>query len=1068
MPLDKNIRKVLVIGSGPIVIGQAAEFDYAGTQACRALKEEGIEVVLVNSNPATIMTDRSVAHRTYLEPLCPESIAAIIKRERPDGLLATLGGQTGLNLAVALTENGTLSKFNVKILGTNLDAIKTSEDRDLFKNAMQEIKQPMANSIIATSPRDAQHFAKLVGFPLIIRPAFTLGGSGGGIANNAQELNQFVTSGLEQSPIRQVLVEENLTGWKEIEYEIIRDSAGTAIAICNMENIDPVGVHTGDSIVVAPSQTLSDYDYHALRHASLMIAHRLDIVGGCNVQFALDQKSKQWRVIEVNPRVSRSSALASKATGYPIARVATKIALGYLLDEIKNPVTGGTTACFEPALDYVIVKIPRWSFDKFITARRSLGTQMKATGEVMAIGRNFEAALLKAVRSLETGHFHLYDREIAQYSQEQLLESVESPSDIRLFCVAEALRRGISIDKIASLSGYDIFFCEHIKLITDIEAELATDPAEDIQEKARCKGFSTQAIAFFTRNADQSAIKTSRPASFRLVDTCAGEFPAATPFFYSSYGEKDESRATKNSYAVIGSGPIRIGQGVEFDCCCVEGAAAIRKEGYTGVMINNNPETVSTDADISDRLYFEPLTTEDICNINNVEKFAGVFVQFGGQTPLNLASDLAAMGVPIVGTSLRSIQRAEDRADCEMMLEKLGIPRPMGKTATSAQEALIIAQEIGFPVLVRPSFVLGGRGMRIARNREEAQVFLQEAEKVAAGKTILVDSYLEGTELEIDLVSDGENILIPGIVQHIERAGVHSGDSHGLWPARLPARLKNEIEQHAQKIAVELNVKGLLNIQFVVHAGQILILEINPRASRTVPFLTKVSGIPLVECAVRISLGSTLPALGYGTGLMPEPKWSAVKAPVFSFAKLTQADTGLDPEMKSTGEAIGIGENRHLAILKAMRASGCKIPQSGGILLMLADRDKHAAASLAGRFTALGYDIWATTGTAETLGDHGMPVRVARKLSEPGLDTLDLLSSRRVGLIINTVSEGQQPLRDGFRIRRSAAECGVPCLTSLDTARAMLAALEETKRNPDWALQVVALQDLVKSREEKN
>jgi carbamoyl-phosphate synthase large subunit len=1061
MPLDITIKKVLVIGSGPIIIGQAAEFDYAGTQACRALKEEGLEVVLVNSNPATIMTDRDIAHRTYLEPLCPESLAAIIERERPDGLLATLGGQTGLNLAVALTENGTLRDFNVKILGTNLRAIKTSEDRDLFKTAMLEINQPLANSIVANSIREAENFAEQNGLPLIIRPAFTLGGSGGGIAANIDELRQYVSSGLEQSPIKQVLVEENLTGWKEIEYEIIRDSAGTTISICNMENIDPVGVHTGDSIVVAPSQTLSDSDYQALRSASLQIAERLDIIGGCNVQFALNQKTRQWRVIEVNPRVSRSSALASKATGYPIARVATKIALGYLLDEIKNPVTGGTTACFEPALDYVIVKIPRWSFDKFLTAHRNLGTQMKATGEVMAIGRNFETALLKAVRSLETGHFHLFDREIALLTDEKLLELITVPSDMRLFCVAEALRRDILATTIAELSGYDLFFCEHIKLITDIEKELTTNPSAATIEQARRKGFTIQAIDLFCGKEHVDKIKTVGQAAFRLVDTCAGEFPAATPFFYSTYGEKDESRTTKNSYAVIGSGPIRIGQGVEFDCCCVEAAAAIKKESLTSVMINNNPETVSTDADISDRLYFEPLTAEDIINIDAIEQFAGVFVQFGGQTPLNLAKSLEEMRMPIVGTSLRSIERTEDRADCEAMLEKLGIPRPLGKTATSANEALIIAQELGFPVLIRPSFVLGGRGMRIARTSEEAKIFLQEAEKVAAGKAILVDSYLEGTELEIDLISDGHAVLIPGIIQHIERAGVHSGDSHGLWPARLPARLKNEILEYAQKIAVELNVKGLLNIQFVVHAGKILILEINPRASRTVPFLTKVSGIPLVECAVKISLGSSLAALGYGTGLMPEPKWSAVKAPVFSFAKLTQADTGLDPEMKSTGEAIGIGDNRHLAMLKAMCAAGCKIPRQGGILIMLADRDKHAAASLSRRFTTLGYDIWATTGTAKTLGDHGIPVRVARKLSEPGLDTLDLLSSRRIGMIVNTVSEGQQPLRDGFRIRRAAAECGVPCLTALDTARAMLAALEETKRNPEWITQVVALQDLV-------
>jgi carbamoyl-phosphate synthase large subunit len=1059
VPLISDLHKVMVIGSGPIVIGQAAEFDYAGTQACRALKEEGVKVILVNSNPATIMTDQEMADRIYLEPLSLEFVSRIIEKERPDGLLATLGGQVGLNMAVMLAKAGILEKYGVRLLGTPLEAIQQAEDRELFKEMLQRIGEPVPESQVVETMEEALAFAHKIGYPLVVRPAYTLGGTGGGIVCNEEELRQVVGRGLTHSMIGQVLIERSVAGWKEIEYEVIRDGADNCIAVCNIENIDPMGIHTGDSIVTAPTQTLSLDEVRLLRHSSLKIIRALGVEGGCNVQFALDPNSFNYYVIEVNPRVSRSSALASKATGYPIARVAAKIALGLRLDEIENFVTGKTSACFEPALDYCVVKFPRWPFDKFQSANRSLGTQMKATGEVMAIDRSFTGALLKAVRSLEISARGLSFPGLSDWSTEELKKKLAVPSDERLFLIAEGLRRGFAVEKLAELTQIDTFFLRKIEEITDLEKELATASsfAPDLLKKAKAKGFSDALISSLT-GIDQKKIRQIRSEQgikpvYKMVDTCAAEFEAKTPYFYSTYEKENEAVPTsKKKVLVLGSGPIRIGQGIEFDYCSVQSVWTLRSEGIEALIINNNPETVSTDSDTADRLYFEPLTLEDVLHVVELEAPDGVIVQFGGQTAVNLAGPLSEAGVRILGTSVDKIDEAEDRQRFEQLVSRLGISVPPGRGATSLAEALTIAREIGFPVLVRPSYVLGGRAMEIVYNEDELAGYVESAVAVSSHHPILVDKYFQGQELEVDAVSDGETVVIPGIMEHIERAGVHSGDSIAVYPARLEDKVREKIIDYTIQLAQALEIKGLLNIQFVYYQDDVYVLEVNPRASRTVPYLSKVTGIPLVNLGTKVMLGQTLRELGYQSGLIKPNSLVAVKVPVFSFGKLTEVDTYLSPEMKSTGEVIGVDYSVPRALYKGLLAAGCTIPHSGTVLVTVADRDKEELLPIVAGFKDLGLRFVATTGTARFLREQGVDVDEVNKLSAGSPHVVDLINSGKVDFVINTHSGGRGALKDGFWIRRAAVERGIPCLTSLDTARAMVACIAFLRSGQQSAL----------------
>lgn len=1044
-----DVNKILVIGSGPIVIGQAAEFDYAGTQACQALKEEGYEVILINSNPATIMTDTTMADRVYIEPITLDFVSRIIRKERPDGIVATLGGQTGLNMAMELDESGILKQYNIELLGTDLDAIKRAEDRDLFRTLMNELNEPVPESDIVHTLEEAYKFVEEVGYPIIVRPAYTLGGTGGGIVHNEEELREIVTSGLKYSPVTQCLIEKSIAGFKEVEYEVMRDAKDQAIVVCNMENIDPVGVHTGDSIVVAPSQTLSDRDYQRLRNSSLKIIRALGIEGGCNVQFAHDPYSDQYYIIEVNPRVSRSSALASKATGYPIAKMAAKIAVGYSLDELMNPITGKTYASFEPALDYVVSKIPRWPFDKFEAANRTLGTQMKATGEVMAIGRNLEESLLKAVRSLEAGYDHIYDQKIANTDTEVLVKRLDKTDDERLFVLAELLRRGHSVQSLCELTKIDRFFMQKLARIVALENELQDSP-EDVSllQKAKERGFSDIAIARLW-NKEERDIYTLRMEQnirpvYKMVDTCAAEFESETPYFYGTYEDENEAIQTeKKSILVLGSGPIRIGQGIEFDYATVHTVWAIKEAGLEAIIINNNPETVSTDFSTSDKLYFEPLTVEDVMHVYEQEKPEGVIVQFGGQTAINLAAELEARGVPIIGTSLESMDRAEDRDKFEQTLLSLDIPQPLGRTATSVEGAVEIAKEIGYPVLVRPSYVLGGRAMEIVYKEEELLNYMKTAVSVNPKHPVLVDRYLTGKELEVDAISDGENVFIPGIMEHIERAGVHSGDSIAVYPPQtVPEDLKQKLIDRTIAIARGLNIVGLLNIQFVWHKDEVYVLEVNPRSSRTVPFLSKITGVPMANLATKVMLGQTLPELGYETGYQPEAKEVSVKVPVFSFAKLRRVDITLGPEMKSTGEVMGRDTTLEKALFKGLIASGMSIPTHGSVLFTVADKDKDEALSLVERFHQIGFDILATAGTAKFIQEANIPVTVVNKIAEEKPNLLDVIREGQAQFVINTLTRGKQPARDGFRIRREAVENGVVCLTSIDTGEALLRVLE--------------------------
>ena len=1038
-------KKVLVIGSGPIIIGQAAEFDYAGTQACQSLREEGYEVVLVNSNPATIMTDRDIADRVYIEPISLEFVTEIIRKERPYGVLATLGGQVGLNMAVELSEAGVLKEYNVKLLGTTLEAIKQAEDRELFKEAMKRINQPVPESDIFSDVAEAVDFANRIGYPIIIRPAYTLGGTGGGIAHNEEEMYMIALRGIKLSPIHQILVERSVAGWKEIEYEVMRDRADNCIIVCNMENIDPVGVHTGDSVVVAPSQTLNDTQYQMLRTASVDIIRYLKIEGGCNVQYALDPYSNQYYVIEVNPRVSRSSALASKATGYPIAKVAAKVAIGMTLDEITNAVTGETKACFEPSLDYVVTKFPRWPFEKFNLADRTLGTQMKATGEVMAIDRTLEGSLLKAIRSLEIGLDHIELKKIAHETPEQLIERLQLVDDERLYVIAQALRVGISVEKICYITKINSFFINKIKNIVLVEKDLATNGVTKANLKtAKRYSFPDQVIARYANcSAEEVLAKRNEwniHPTYKYVDTCAAEFEAHTPYYYSAYATEDEVVPRgENSVIVLGSGPIRIGQGVEFDYCSVHSSWALRKAGMKSIIINNNPETVSTDFDTSDSLYFEPLTVDDVMEIIRKENPVGVIAQFGGQTAINLAGPLAARGVNILGTSVDSIDMAEDRERFDELLAKLEIPRPVGALVTSDEEALEAAKRLQYPLIVRPSYVLGGRAMEIVYNDQELDRYMKEAVVASKDHPVLIDRYMVGMEVEVDAISDGIDVCIPGIMEQVERAGVHSGDSIAVYPAQhLSEELTEQIVDYTRRIAKGLNVKGVLNIQYIVVNGELHVIEVNPRSSRTVPFISKVTGINMVEYATRIALGETLESLGLPTGLVPARPHVAVKAPVFSFSKMGLVEIALGPEMKSTGEVMGIGRTYADALFKAIHGANMRIPDKGNILMTVADRDKEEAARLAKGFIDLGYHIMATGGTGRYFTEHGVDCTVVNKISEGNPNCADFIREGKVDLMLNTLTYGKKPEREGFQLRRLAVEMGVPCLTSLDTAREVL------------------------------
>ncbi|MBL4952617.1 carbamoyl-phosphate synthase large subunit [Neobacillus sp. YIM B02564] len=1049
MPKRTDLNSILVIGSGPIVIGQAAEFDYAGTQACLALKEEGYRVILVNSNPATIMTDTEIADAVYIEPLTLEFVSSIIRKERPDAILGTLGGQTGLNLTVDLANSGILEECGVEILGTKLTAIQQAEDRELFRSLMNDLQEPVPDSAIVHDLTEAKAFVAAIGYPVIVRPAYTLGGTGGGICANDKELEEIVTSGLKSSPVHQCLLEKSIAGYKEIEYEVMRDSNDNAIVVCNMENIDPVGVHTGDSIVVAPSQTLSDREYQLLRNVSLKIIHALGIEGGCNVQLALDPYSFNYYIIEVNPRVSRSSALASKATGYPIAKLAAKIAIGLTLDEMLNPVTGKTYASFEPALDYVVTKIPRWPFDKFESGNRSLGTQMKATGEVMAIGRTFEESLLKAIRSLEAGVYHFELNEAEAIDDELLEKRIRKAGDERLFYLAEALKRGITIETIHQWSKIDKFYLNKMQGIIALEKQLAKNPFDpEILTAAKRKGFTDKKIAQLWASSESEIYQFRKQTGivpvYKMVDTCAAEFESETPYYYGTYEEENESIVTsKESVIVLGSGPIRIGQGIEFDYATVHSVKAIKEAGYEAIIINNNPETVSTDFSISDKLYFEPLTIEDVMHIIDLEQPLGVVVQFGGQTAINLAAKLAEHGVKILGTSLEDLDRAENRDKFEQALEELNIPQPNGRTALSVEEALVIAQEIGYPVLVRPSYVLGGRAMEIVYHEEELLQYMENAVKINPEHPVLIDHYLIGKEIEVDAICDGTNVLIPGIMEHIERAGVHSGDSIAVYPPQtLSDKTKQTLVDYTEKLAKGLNIVGLLNIQYVLSEGRIFVLEVNPRSSRTVPFLSKITNVPMAKIATKAILGVPIEKQGYKKGLVDEKPGVYVKVPVFSFAKLKSVDITLGPEMKSTGEVMGKDLILEKALYKGLVASGMNIQKHGTVLFTIADKDKEEALKLAARFSANGYRLMATKGTAAFLQAAGLPVKSVEKIGSEGKTLIDVIHNGEAHFIINTLTKGKQPERDGFRIRREAVENGVPCLTSLDTAEAILKVIE--------------------------
>lgn len=1065
MPKLTDIKKVLVIGSGPIIIGQAAEFDYAGTQACRALKEEGLEVVLVNSNPATIMTDVHIADRVYVEPINIEFLETIIKRERPDSLLATLGGQMGLNMAMELDKKGILKEYNVRLLGTQISAIKRGEDRELFKETMEKINQPIPESIIVETIEAAVDFGREIGYPLIVRPAYTLGGTGGGIAEDEETLYDIVQKGLGYSPIGQCLIERSIAGWKEIEFEVIRDAADNCITVCSMENVDPVGVHTGDSIVVAPAQTLNDKEVQLLRQASIDIVRELGVVGGCNVQLALDPYSENYYVIEVNPRVSRSSALASKATGYPIAKVTSKIAVGYNLDEIENAVTKTTKACFEPTIDYIVLKFPRWPFDKFVTADRTLGTQMKATGEVMAIERSFEASLLKAIRSLEIGLTHLEMPELKALSDEEIKERIHRVDDERIFVVAEAMRRGVTIEEIYSITKINQWFLYKIGNIIKMERALAThELTSSLLRKAKQTGFADSVIAGIVGKTEME-IRDLRKANgilptYKMVDTCAAEFEAATPYYYSCYATEDEVVVSdKKKVVVLGSGPIRIGQGVEFDYCSVHCVWSLREMGYETIIINNNPETVSTDFDISDKLYFEPLTVEDVLNVIDKEQPEGVIVQFGGQTAINLAGPLNALGVKVLGSSVDSIDRAEDRERFEQLLTDCDIPRPKGHTVFDTEGALNAAHDVSYPVMVRPSYVLGGRAMEIVYNDEELKHYMSSAVKASKEHPVLVDHYLQGTEVEVDAICDGTEVLIPGIMEHVERAGVHSGDSIAVYPPRnLPERVIETIIEYTNKMALGLEVKGMINIQYIVRDEHVYVIEVNPRSSRTVPFLSKVTGIPMVNVATKCAMGVSLKEQGYEAGLRLFPDYYAVKAPVFSFNKMSNVDITLGPEMKSTGEVMACDYQYSRALYKACIASGIQVPNEGSILMTVADLDKEEAVELAKGFEDLGYVVTATSGTAKYLIENGVNVRVATKVSEGTPNILDDIKAGRINMVINTSNHGRDAERDGFKIRRATVEHAIACLTSMDTARELQRVLNAMRRRRVG--RVIALQDL--------
>ncbi|MCY0865459.1 MAG: carbamoyl-phosphate synthase large subunit [Sulfobacillus sp.] len=1054
MPKRPEIRRVLVIGSGPIIIGQAAEFDYAGSQACRALKEEGVEVILVNSNPATIMTDLSVADVVYIEPLTVSFLAYVLGKERPDGILATLGGQVGLNLATQLAHAGVLADLGIELLGTSLRTIELAEDREEFRRLMLELGHPIARSQTVTTVDEGLKFAEAIGYPVVLRPAYTLGGSGGGFAHNQAELLERLPQALALSPIGQVLVEESIAGWKEVEYEVVRDHQGNTVTVCNMENFDPVGVHTGDSIVVAPSQTLSDKEYHLLRTAAIDIVNHLGVEGGCNVQFALNREG-EYRVIEVNPRVSRSSALASKATGYPIARIVAKIGLGLTLPEIPNPVTGKTSAAFEPALDYVVVKIPRWPFDKFPQADRHLGTQMKATGEVMAIDRTFTAALQKAVRSLEVGRIGLIGGPEQAASDAEVFQKAREPNDMRLFYLAEALWRGAGVEELARDTGIDFWFLNQMARIIEAERQLAEHPAHWVEHLADLKqmGFADRQIAnrvgLSEAEVRQVRIRQGIVPGYRMVDTSAGEFPAVTPYFYSAYDHDNEATPIAGpKVLVLGSGPIRIGQGIEFDAASVYALEALRKRGYKAIMMNSNPETVSTDFNASDRLYFEPLTLEDVLNVVDQEQPLGVMVQFGGQTAINLAAGLVANGVTLLGTSLDGLTDAEDRQRFDELLERLGIERPPGRTATTPEEALVKAQELGFPVLVRPSFVLGGRAMQIIDDVEGLSRYLETTSEIAADRPLLIDRYMSGLELEVDAVSDGQRVIIPAVMEHVERAGVHSGDSVAvLPPVRASEHVIREVERITTALCRGLGVKGLLNVQFVAVGERVYVIEANPRSSRTVPFLIKATGMPLVEWAIDAALGRPLPD-SVVDGLQPPVRHYAVKMPVFSFSKLNQVDAALGPEMKSTGEVMGIDRDYSQAMYKALIAGGFRVPVGGRILATIADQDKEEALPLLRELAGLGYRLYATTGTLALLSFNGVPATPVRRIGERRPHLVDLIRDGQFDLVINTITRGGQQEREGFLIRRAAVERGILCFTSLDTVKAALEALRERARQP--------------------
>ncbi|MBQ8490484.1 MAG: carbamoyl-phosphate synthase large subunit [Pseudobutyrivibrio sp.] len=1052
MPKRSDIKKVMVIGSGPIVIGQAAEFDYAGTQACRSLKEEGIEVCLVNSNPATIMTDKEIADEVYIEPLTVDVLKQIIIKEKPDSLLPTLGGQAGLNLGMELAESGFLEEQGVKLIGTTAETIFRAEDRQAFKDTMEKLGEPVAASLVVNTVEDGIKFTNTIGYPVVLRPAYTLGGSGGGIAHNQTELVEILTNGLRLSRVHEVLVERCIAGWKEIEYEVMRDANGNCITVCNMENIDPVGVHTGDSIVVAPSQTLGDKEYQMLRTSALRIIDELGITGGCNVQYALHPESFEYCVIEVNPRVSRSSALASKATGYPIAKVAAKIALGYTLDEIPNAITKKTYASFEPMLDYCVVKIPRLPFDKFITAQRKLTTQMKATGEVMSICNNFEGALMKAIRSLEQHVDSLLSYDFCDMTDAELEEALTVVDDRRIYCIAEALRRGTSYETIHEITKIDMWFIDKIKILVEMELRLQQEELTvDLLKEAKRIEFPDSVIAHLNGKMTEEEVRKMRydngiVAAYKMVDTCAAEFDAMTPYYYSVYGSENEAVETKDrkKVLVLGSGPIRIGQGVEFDYCSVHATWAFAKEGWETVIVNNNPETVSTDFDIADKLYFEPLTNEDVESIVNLEKPDGAIVQFGGQTAIKLTEHLMKIGVPILGTKAEDVDAAEDRELFDEILEQTQIPRAAGGTVFTAEEAKEVANRLGYPVLVRPSYVLGGQGMQIAFNDDEIEKFMDIINQIAQDHPILVDKYLQGKEIEVDAICDGENILIPGIMEHIERTGIHSGDSISVYPAHtITQDIKDKIVDYTERLAKALHVLGMINIQFIAMDGEVYVIEVNPRSSRTVPYISKVTGIPIVDLAAKAILGHKITEMGYKPGLQPEADYIAIKMPVFSFEKLRGAEISLGPEMKSTGECLGIAKTFEEALYKAFLGAGVVLPKHKQMIITVKDADKPEALEVAKRFEKLGYTIYATRSTAKYLQDGGVEARQVNKITQESPNVMDLILGHKIDLVIDTPTQGHgDKTRDGFLIRRNAIETGINCITAMDTAVALATSLE--------------------------